>query len=174
MRHRKRGRKLGRNASHRKAMFRNMANQLFDHEEIVTTVAKAKELRPFAEKMITIARRGAIANREAMAIREKFAAMDKADPERKVLVAEWRKKVAPVLHARRLLIARLGNWRLEHDEEHDTIIQKLIDTIGPRYAESSGGYTRILRLSKWRLGDAGPMAMISLVSQGAPESAAAG
>ena len=80
MRHLKRGRKLGRNASHRKAMFRNMANALFEHEEIVTTVAKAKELRPFAERLITLARAGALANRGAQKLREKASEHAPDDP----------------------------------------------------------------------------------------------
>ncbi len=58
MRHRKSGRKLGRTSSHREAMFRNMVTSLFEHERIVTTAEKAKELRPIAEKMITLAKRG--------------------------------------------------------------------------------------------------------------------
>jgi large subunit ribosomal protein L17 len=164
MRHRKRGRTLGRNAAHRKAMFRNMANSLFEHEEIVTTVAKAKELRPFAEKMITLARRGALANRDAEKIREKTTGLAKDSSERAELLAEWRKAVAPALHVRRMLISRLGNYRIEDDDDHDTIIQKLFKTIGPRYADRPGGYTRILKLTKRRLGDAGHQAMIALVT----------
>jgi large subunit ribosomal protein L17 len=164
MRHRKRGRTLGRNAAHRKAMFRNMANSLFEHEEIVTTVAKAKELRPFAEKMITLARRCALANRDAAKIREKTTGLAKDSTERAELLAEWRQANAPVLHVRRMLISRLGNHRIENDEDHDTIIQKLINTIGPRYLDRPGGYTRILKLTKRRLGDAGHQAMISLVT----------
>ena len=58
MRHRIKGRKLGRTAAHRKATLRNMATSLFRHERIETTTAKAKELRPFAERMITLAKRG--------------------------------------------------------------------------------------------------------------------
>src|SRR5262245_57272321 len=131
MRHRKRGRKLNRNASHRKAMFRNMANALFEHEQIVTTVAKAKELRPFAKKMITLARRGAKYNRDAEQLREKATGLDKASSQRAQILSEWRQKVAPVLHVRRLLIARLGNHRLENDDDYDTVVQKLIGSIGP-------------------------------------------
>src|ERR671925_1962741 len=71
MRHRKAGRKLGRNAAHRRALMRNLALALFRKERIITTVEKAKELRPFVEKLITLARKG-------------------------------------TLHARRLVIARLG------------------------------------------------------------------
>ena len=58
MRHRKKGRKLNRTAAHRKAVLRNMATSLFRHERIETTTAKAKELRPFAERLITLGKRG--------------------------------------------------------------------------------------------------------------------
>jgi large subunit ribosomal protein L17 len=58
VRHRKKGRKLSRTASHKKATMRNMATSLFRHERIETTTAKAKELRPYAERLITLARRG--------------------------------------------------------------------------------------------------------------------
>ena len=58
MRHRAKGRQLGRTAEHRKALLRNLAASLFRHDAIVTTEAKAKELRPYAERLITLARRG--------------------------------------------------------------------------------------------------------------------
>ena len=63
MRHRKSGRKLNRNSSHRKAMFKNMVNSLFEHETIRTTLPKAKELRRFAEPLITMAKGDSVANR---------------------------------------------------------------------------------------------------------------
>lgn len=63
MRHRKSGRKLNRNSSHRKAMFRNMTNSLVEHELIKTTLPKAKELRRFAEPLITLAKEDSVANR---------------------------------------------------------------------------------------------------------------
>jgi large subunit ribosomal protein L17 len=63
MRHQKSGRKLNRNSSHRKAMFRNMANSLIEHEIIKTTVPKAKELRRVAEPLITLAKSDSVANR---------------------------------------------------------------------------------------------------------------
>ena len=67
MRHGKTGRKLGRTSAHREAMFRNMVTSLFEHERIVTTEQKAKELRPIAEKMITLAKRGDLhARRQAL------------------------------------------------------------------------------------------------------------
>ncbi len=63
MRHRKKGRKLSRTSSHRKATLRNMVTSLFRHERIETTTAKAKELRPYAERLITLARRGDLHSR---------------------------------------------------------------------------------------------------------------
>ncbi|MDC2964335.1 50S ribosomal protein L17 [Gammaproteobacteria bacterium] len=63
MRHRKVGRQLGRNSSHRKAMFRNMACSLFEHEVIKTTLPKAKELKRVAEPLITLAKNDSVANR---------------------------------------------------------------------------------------------------------------
>jgi large subunit ribosomal protein L17 len=68
MRHRKTGRKLNRTASHRKAMFANMAAALIKHEQIVTTLPKAKELRPITERLVTLAKRGGLhARRQAIA-----------------------------------------------------------------------------------------------------------
>jgi large subunit ribosomal protein L17 len=118
MRHLNSGRKLGRTWSHRQAMLGNMAVALLKHEQIKTTLPKAKELRPFVEKLITLGKRGD-------------------------------------LHARRLVIGRL------HDE---TVVRKLFDTIGPRYAERAGGYTRVLKAG-FRYGDAAPMAFIELVDR---------
>ena len=67
MRHRKAGKRLGRTSSHRTAMFRNMVTSLFEHERIVTTTEKAKEVRPIAEKLITLAKKGDLhARRQAL------------------------------------------------------------------------------------------------------------
>jgi large subunit ribosomal protein L17 len=68
MRHRVQGRKLGRTSSHRKALFRNQLVALFTHERIITTVCKAKELRPIAERMVTMARTGTLAARRRVAV----------------------------------------------------------------------------------------------------------
>ncbi|MBU0485792.1 MAG: 50S ribosomal protein L17 [Proteobacteria bacterium] len=69
MRHRKSGKRLGRNSSHRQAMLRNMVTSLLDHERIVTTTPKAKELRKVADKMMTLAKRGDLhARRQALSV----------------------------------------------------------------------------------------------------------
>ena len=78
MRHRKAGRRLGRNSSHQEAMMRNMVTSLLDHERIVTTTPKAKELRKLADKMITLAKRGDLhARRQALAVIRSKRVVDK-------------------------------------------------------------------------------------------------
>jgi len=69
MRHRKKGRNLSRSPGHRRALLRNMATSLFRHERITTTTARAKELRPYAERLITLAKRGDLHARRRVARR---------------------------------------------------------------------------------------------------------
>ncbi len=125
MRHHKTGRQLGRNASHRKAMFANMAVSLFTHEQIRTTLPKAKELRRVAEPLITLAKKPTVANR-------------------------------------RLAYARL---------RYRDAVSKLFDTLGPRFLERAGGYTRILKCGV-RSGDNAPMAFVQLLDQPEPSDSA--
>ena len=78
MRHRKAGRRLGRNSSHQEAMMRNMVTSLLDHERIVTTAPKAKELRRLADRMITLAKRGDLhARRQVLAVVRSKKVVDK-------------------------------------------------------------------------------------------------
>ena len=134
MRHQKSGRKLGRNSSHRKAMYRNMVTSLLDHERIETTVAKAKELRGKIERNITIALRlGDI------------LAKDKD--------ARTREERDKVVHAMRLV------GKTVQDRE---VLTKLFEDLAPRLAGRPGGYTRIIRTRR-RVGDAAEMAIIELV-----------
>jgi large subunit ribosomal protein L17 len=143
MRHLKRGRKLGRNAAHRTSLKRNLLLGLFAHERITTTVPKAKELRPYVERLITLAKRG-LASGDA----------------------------ATTLHARRLVMARLGPVAkvelldAKGKGTGETVIGKLFTVLAPRYKERAGGYTRIMKLTKRRLGDAGETAFIELLKEG--------
>lgn len=141
MRHLIKGRILNRKPAHRAALLRNLACQLFAHERIETTLAKAKELRPFAERLITIAKRGALAGTGG-------------DTAGKL----------KILHARRLLIARLGGKRMvEVGDDLVNVVDKLINDIGPRFSGRPGGYCRVLKLARRRLGDAAPAALIELL-----------
>ncbi|OWK43680.1 50S ribosomal protein L17 [Fimbriiglobus ruber] len=150
MRHRLKGRALSRNASHRLALFRNLTRALITHERITTTVPKAKELRPFIEKIITLAKRAAVVNDGTPAGKSQ------------------------ALHFRRQAIMKLGPTHgtgvygkdNELVEGNDTVLKKLFNEIGPRYKERPGGYTRILKLHERRLGDAGEQAIIELLKDG--------
>jgi large subunit ribosomal protein L17 len=143
MRHLKAGRRLNRNAAHRLALFRNLTLALIRHERIITTVAKAKEVRPFIEKLITLARKNTLhARRQVLA---KLGPPSKAEvrPED----AEASKAKPP-----------------DADERH--VIIKLFNEIAPRYVDRPGGYLRILKRSERRLGDAGETAFLEFVKPG--------
>jgi large subunit ribosomal protein L17 len=118
MRHRNAFRKLNRTATHRSALFASLASALIKHEQIVTTLPKAKDLRRVADRLITLAKRGD-------------------------------------LHARRLAFARIRD---------EAMVAKLFNTLGPRYAERPGGYTRVMKAG-FRYGDSAPMAVIELVDR---------
>lgn len=136
MRHRKAGRKFGRNSSARKAMFRNMVTSLLRHEQIRTTEAKAKELRGYAEKVITLGRRAPSA----------------ADLE-SLQGDELQKARAKRVHA----IRRARLW--VNDSE---VIDRLFGEYAERYADRPGGYTRVIKAGP-RPGDNADMAFIQLV-----------
>jgi len=118
MRHKRAGRRFSRDSAHRQAMFSNMAASLIEHEQIVTTLPKAKDLRRVVEKYITLAKRGD-------------------------------------LNSRRLAAGRLRN---------EDMVKKLFDTLGPRYKDRNGGYTRVLKAG-FRYGDSAPRAVIELVDR---------
>lgn len=155
MRHQKSGRKFGRNTSHRRAMFRNLAGNLVLHERIETTDAKAKELRRITERLITKALRlGDDLTVDVASLSEE----------------ERARVIARRLHARRLLASflphRLAKTTAEGIEEVN-LIEKIISDIAPRYADrvkdgKGGGYTRIIKKGN-RRGDNAPISVIELV-----------
>ena len=159
MRHRRKGRKLNRNASHRLALFRNLSRALITHESIRTTTPKAKELRPFVEKLLTLAKNAALlADQAAAATDEK----------------EQKRLKAQALHLRRQAMARLGPMHgtgvYDKKDElvtgNDTVLKKLFNDLGPRFKLRPGGYTRVMKLHYRRLGDAGETAIIELLKEG--------
>jgi len=172
MRHRRRGRTLGRSPSHRKALLKNLVSALFLTERdatlddnapkvagrITTTLHKAKEVRPLVEKCITIAKKS-LPSAEAA---EKLATSAKrgSDEYKKWRKSDdwqkWANARAPVVAARRRVIQLIG------DKEAAKI---LFDSIAERYVDRPGGYTRILRLATPRLGDAGQRAILELVGK---------
>jgi large subunit ribosomal protein L17 len=148
MRHRKAGRRLDMNSSQRKAMFRNMATSLILHGQIRTTEPRAKELRRFAERLISIGKRAPSAADVAAASGEALA-QAKAD--------------------RVTAIRRLAEYLMS-----DEAIAMVMGEYADRYRTRPGGYTRIVKLARLRPGDKAPMAVIQLVEAlGAAPSAAA-
>ena len=141
MRHRVHGRRLGRSSSHRKALRQNLVADLICNGQIFTTEAKARTIRPAAEKMITLAKRG---------------------------IVKGANKPASEVHARRLAAARLPRYRnIEHEDgEIETIdvVRRLFNDIAPQYTDRPGGYTRIIKIGK-RNGDNADMAILSLVAE---------
>ena len=128
MRHMKSGRQLSRNSSHRWALMRNLITALLREEKIQTTDPKAKELRRWVDRVITLGKRGD-------------------------------------LHARRQAAAIIFD---------KTVVKKLFDTIGPRFKDRPGGFTRIIKLGV-RHGDAAQMALIELVGgEGGAETSSGG
>jgi len=116
MRHRVAGWKLGRNTSHRRALIRNLVTSLIVEERIETTVTKAKAIKSHADKMITLGKKGGVANR-------RLAAAFLLTPE---------------------------------------AVDKLFNTVGPRFGDRAGGYTRII-LTGFRKGDGGEKAFIEIL-----------
>ena len=140
MRHLCRSAKLGRQFEHRNAMLINLVRSLIKHKRITTTLAKAKAVRPVAEKMVSLGKSGTLHDRRLAAarLRAQGRTLFKGTPTRKGAVA------------------RLA-WRKNED-----VIHILFDEIAPVFKERNGGYTRIIRLGN-RQGDAAQLAILEWV-----------
>ena len=156
MRHRKSFRQFGRNSSHRRAMFRNLAANLVLHERIETTDTKAKELRRIAERLIT----------KALRLGDDLT-VDLA----KLKQAERTRVISRRLHVQRQIAAflplRASKTLPDGTTEEVNLVSKLFEEIAPRYLErvkqgKGGGYTRIIKELN-RRGDNAPMSFIELV-----------
>jgi large subunit ribosomal protein L17 len=164
MRHRKTGRHLGRDSGHRRALYRNLMTELFRHERIETTQAKARAVRPLAERLVTKARKARpdrvveLAKQRDVEKLSAWFSSKRADQlvsladqgEEEALQAMARDMA---LHARRQVLSVLQ----EKDVAH-----KLVEEIAPRFEDRPGGYTRMLKLGA-RRGDAAEMALLELV-----------
>ena len=131
MRHMVRGRQLSRDTEHRKSLRRSLVQSLFEHGKIRTTLPKAKEVKAFAEKLITLARTKNVNNR---------------------------RRVHALLNDRRLVDK-------EQEFTGQNVVQKLFDEVAPRFADRQGGYTRIIKLSDYRIGDGGSLVLLQLLTE---------
>ena len=174
-------RKLGRTSSQRKALLRNQVTNLLYHGKIVTTEAKAKEIRRIAEHMIALAVREKD-NYETVTVKAKVAQKDKDGKRvkevvdgRKVTVfdivdKEIKKEAPSRLHARRQMNKMLYGIKevptatagRKKGTKTIDIASKLFDEIAPKYADRNGGYTRIIKIGP-RKGDAAMEVVIELV-----------
>lgn len=169
MRHRKSGFKLGRTTAHRAAMLRNMAASLFEHGQITTTVPKAKALQPFVEKIVTRAKSNSLHSRRLVASmlggdRNAFAwayvPKDATDAEKEA-ISEKRDFVEgffdiPASDA--VERNRYGELR-----KAPKLVRHIFENVVPRFEDRSGGYTRIVKLGRHRIGDAAELCVIQFV-----------
>jgi len=145
MRHAKPGNRLSRPYDQRRALLRALATELLRHDEIVTTVAKAKAVRSEAERMITLAKHGLLTDKE-----NTYKNIKSEDAN---VASEAAKLIAKHVHCRRQMQAYI------YDK---AVVSRTFDEIAPRYLKREGGYTRIVK-THFRRGDAAPMAVIQLV-----------
>jgi len=172
MRHLNKGRKLGRNPNHQRALLRSLVIAILMTERdasdddnapktpgrIITTLEKAKEVRPFLEKCITIAKKAQKPLREAAELATK-ASRDSAEWKKwreSDRWQAWNKAVAPAVAARRRALQLIGSKEA---------VRILFDVVAPRFENRNGGYTRILKLAGFRLGDAGKRAILEFVGK---------
>lgn len=140
MRHGKRTCKLGRTTSHRQAMFANMLKSLIEHGRIETTVAKAKELKRHADKMITLAKNDTLASRRKIISTLRI--------QHNSLSPKQAKQV------------KAGNT-VSYNRDR-SVINKLYGELSPKFAERQGGYTRVVRAAR-RSGDDAPTCIVEYV-----------
>ncbi|HKG47828.1 MAG TPA: 50S ribosomal protein L17 [Pyrinomonadaceae bacterium] len=151
MRHLKAHRKLGRTSEHRQSMLRNLATSLINsrEERIVTTLPKAKELRPFVERAITLSRK----------------ARSLSDNGSDMQALHLRRQAAGFFHAGNMAVKEVTGKRGQLRPERTAgvaALRRLFSDLGDRYKDRPGGYTRILKLGH-RDGDAAELAIIELV-----------
>ena len=173
MRHRIHQRKLNRTSEHRKAMLRNMAQNLVEHGQITTTLAKAKTLRPVFERIVTLA----VTTRKLTAGDDRDGALrarrklQQLLGDRGIVPKDHRDTYASMSDAHRVKSMRMPSGRRYRTGEPkgrlaftaESVIHRLIEKIAPRFEDRTGGYTRLLRLPKPRLGDCSPVAVLQLV-----------
>ena len=160
MRHRISGRQLSRDSEHRRAMLRNLAAGLFEHGQIETTLPKAKAVQPFLEKIITIAKKGTFTARRQIEARltdrriHAWVADDNVPDSRKD------NPFFDLPDESEIEFNRYGELR-----KAPRLVQHLMGTIAPMFEDRDGGYTRIIKTGRHRLGDGGEIVILQLVGQ---------
>jgi large subunit ribosomal protein L17 len=158
MRHRIHGKQLNRDSEHRRAMLRNLAAALFEHGEIETTLPKAQAVQPFAEKLITIAKRGTFSARRQLEskLNDRLIHSWVSDPN--VPDSKKDNRYFDLPDESQIERNRYGEVR-----KAPRLIQHLMTKVAPLYADRDGGYTRIVKLGRHRLGDGADLVLLQLV-----------
>lgn len=169
MRHRKAGFKLGRTTAHRASTLRNIASGLFEHGQITTTIPRAKAVQPLVEKIITLAKRGDLHARRLVISklggnRRGFdwlylpkGASD-AEKEHVEKLREFSSGFFNLPEGSKVERNRYGELR-----KAPSLVKHIFENVAPRFQDRAGGYTRIVKLGRHRLGDAGELCVIQLV-----------
>ena len=160
MRHRIHGKQLCRDSEHRTAMLRNLAAGLFEHGQIETTMPKAKAVQPFVEKIITIAKRGGLNSRRRIEqlINDRKIHAWVADPN--VPDSKKHNDFFDLPDEDAIEFNRYGEVR-----KAPRLVQHIMTAVAPRYADRDGGYTRIVKIGKHRLGDGTDLVILQLVGE---------
>lgn len=170
MRHLVARRKLNRTSEHRVALRRNMAQSLFEHGQIRTTLPKAKDLRPFVERLITLARRARGEGVQALAARQRLTALL---GDRAIIPAENQEEYDQMSDAARQRVLRsrsgrrhrLGQARGGAKFTALSVIHHLINNVAPRFEDRPGGYTRVIKVGRTSKGDNAPLAVLQLLGE---------
>ena len=165
MRHLGARRKLNRTSEHREALRRNMAQSLFEHGQITTTLPKAKDLRPFVERLITLGRK---ARSGDLAARQRLTALL---GDRAVIPSDYQEQYEEMSDAARARVMRmrsgrryrLGQARGGQKFTAVSIIHHLINEVVPRFEGRPGGYTRVIHIGARHRTDNAAMAVLQLV-----------
>lgn len=173
MRHRIQHRKLNRTSAHRKAMHRNMAQSLIEHGMVRTTTPKARDIRPFFERLVSLAikvRQRRAADDVAGALRARRA-IHKMLGDRGMIPADHLPTYEGMSDAAREKTRRMATGRRHRTGDPkgrlvftaESITHRLIETVAPRLEDRPGGYTRLIRLADRRIGDNSPLAVVQIV-----------
>lgn len=173
MRHGRAGYRLGRTSSHRRATLRNLAAALFEHGQIVTTIPKAKAVQPMVEKIVTIAKdqdpKKKLANRRNVIAKLggdrhafEWLYLSKKPEEKEKATVDRMKEIAsayfPIPDSSAVERNRYGELR-----KAPKLVKHIFENVAPRFADRKGGYTRIIKLGKARLGDGSELCLLQFV-----------
>jgi large subunit ribosomal protein L17 len=169
MRHRRAGYRLGRTTSHRASTLRHIAYGLFEHGQVVTTIPKAKAVQPFVEKIVTLAKRGDLHARRLVVAKLGgdrtgfdwlFLAKKPSDAEKEQVekLRDHAKQFFDLPESSKVERNRYGELRAA-----PKIVKHIFDNVAPRFRDRAGGYTRIVKLGRHRVGDGTELCVIQFV-----------